>query len=162
LSTKTENPERLSPRLERERKTLEAMIGLYCRDRHGIRDGLCPDCAELAEYARQRLLKCPFGEGKTTCAKCPVHCYRPAMRERIRQVMRHAGPRMPYRHPLMTLRHWMDGLRKEPRRRKPGPPTADATVRPSGSGKASSTAQPEPGTNGGKAKTADGALGEDP
>ncbi len=35
------------------------------------------------------------------------------MRERIRDVMRFAGPRMPWRHPYLTLRHMLDG-RKEP------------------------------------------------
>ncbi len=36
------------------------------------------------------------------------------MREQIRAVMRYAGPRMVYRHPMMTLFHFVDGLRKEP------------------------------------------------
>lgn len=101
-------------RMERERKTVEAMIGLHCQDRHGTDNGLCPECEELRDYARQRLKMCPFQEGKTTCAKCPVHCYKPAMREQIRIVMRYAGPRMPVRHPLMTLQHMVDGRRKEP------------------------------------------------
>jgi len=36
------------------------------------------------------------------------------MRERIRAVMRFAGPRMFYRHPIMTLQHMIDGVREEP------------------------------------------------
>ncbi len=104
----------LHPRLTREARTIEAMIYLYCRDRHETRVGLCPECQELLDYARQRLDKCPFGEGKTTCANCRVHCYKPAMRERVRLVMRYAGPRMLVRHPALTLRHLLDGLRKEP------------------------------------------------
>ena len=74
--------------------------------------------AELLAYARARLSRCPYQEGKTTCARCPVHCYRPAMRARIRRVMRYAGPRMLTRHPLLALRHLIDGLRKEPVRVK--------------------------------------------
>lgn len=31
---------------------------------------------------------------KTFCAHCKVHCYKTEMRERIRQVMHYAGPRM--------------------------------------------------------------------
>jgi hypothetical protein len=31
-------------------------------------------------------------------------------------VMRYAGPRMLYRHPIMTLQHMIDGLRGEPSR----------------------------------------------
>jgi predicted amidophosphoribosyltransferase len=103
--------------LSRERQTVEAMIRLYCRGRHGNAEQLCGECAELLEYARERLRRCPFQEGKTTCAKCPVHCYRPEMRARIRAAMRYAGPRMLYRHPILALRHLLDGLRRKPVRR---------------------------------------------
>jgi hypothetical protein len=102
------------PRITRERKTVEAMIDIYCQERHSTGNGLCQECKALRDYARQRLQRCPYQEGKTTCAKCPIHCYRPAMREQIRAVMRYAGPRMPYRHPLMALQHMVDGRRKEP------------------------------------------------
>lgn len=100
--------------MKRERKTLEAMIRMYCRGLHGSRDMLCPDCRELVEYARARLSKCPFQEDKTTCAKCHVHCFKPVMRERARAVMRYAGPRMLYRHPVLALLHYADSLRDEP------------------------------------------------
>jgi predicted amidophosphoribosyltransferase len=107
---------RKRPRMAREYRTVEVMVHMYCRGVHGS-DVLCADCAELLDYARERLAQCPFQAGKTTCAKCPVHCYRPAMRERMRAVMRYAGPRMLFRHPIMTLLHLLDGLRKEPKRR---------------------------------------------
>ena len=102
-------------RMTRERKTVEAMLWLYCRERHSS-DGeiLCAECTELRDYAWLRLQKCPFQAGKTTCTKCPVHCYKPAMRARIRDVMRYAGPRMIYKHPLMAIGHLFDGLRQEP------------------------------------------------
>jgi hypothetical protein len=103
----------LHPRLEREAKTVGAMIRLYCREQHGGAAGLCADCQELLDYANLRLAKCPFQEGKTTCANCRVHCYKPAMRERVRVVMRYAGPRMLYRHPVLAVRHLLDGRRKE-------------------------------------------------
>ena len=101
-------------RLGRERITVDAMIGIYCRGPHGTGRGLCRDCAALQVYASQRLQECPFQEGKTTCARCAVHCYVPEMRERIRAVMRYAGPRMLYRHPIMTVQHMIDGRRSEP------------------------------------------------
>lgn len=97
-------------RLGRERRTIKTMIALYCRDRHGGKKALCADCAKLFEYASQRLDRCPFGEGKPTCAKCPVHCYQPQYRERIRAVMRYAGPRMPLRHPILAARHLLDAI----------------------------------------------------
>ena len=68
-------------RMERERRTIEAMIRLYCLDLHRRGEDLCPDCAELLDYAQARLAECPFQERKTTCTKCPVHCYKPAMRQ---------------------------------------------------------------------------------
>lgn len=101
-------------RMDRERRTVESMIGIYCHGQHGSSNGLCEACEALQDYARQRLEKCPFQEGKTTCAKCPVHCYKADMREQIRAVMRYAGPRMVYRHPVMTLQHMIDGRRDEP------------------------------------------------
>jgi len=105
------------PRIVRERKTIQVMIRLYCRQQHAQprqENSLCFECQELLEYANARLERCPFQEGKTTCAKCPVHCYKPAMRERVRQVMRYAGPRMLLHHPMMAIRHLLDGRREKP------------------------------------------------
>jgi len=108
-------------RMDREARTIEAMIRLYCHDRHEGRDELCPECGELLRYAQARLARCPFQEGKTTCARCPVHCYKPEMRTRVRRVMRYAGPRMLLRHPWLALLHLLDGRRREPLR--PSGPT---------------------------------------
>ena len=97
------------PRIRREKQTVAAMIDLYCRDQHGANGALCPEFTELHSYAMQRLDRCPFGEEKSTCADCTVHCYKPAMREQIRIVMRYAGPRMIWRHPVLAVRHVLDG-----------------------------------------------------
>ena len=67
--------------------------------------GLCGECRELLEYSLARLEHCKFGNAKTKCHKCPVHCYRPDMREKIRTVMRFSGPRMLLYHPLEALRY---------------------------------------------------------
>jgi len=100
-------------RFRRERKTINAMIGIFCREQHAIAGGLCPECAALSAYAEQRLDNCPFGDDKPTCAKCPIHCYKPALREQIRTVMRYAGPRMLFRRPVLAIFHLLEG-RKEP------------------------------------------------
>lgn len=92
-------------RIRRERKTIQRMIGIYCRAHHGPADGLCDDCRGLYEYALARLERCLFGADKPACAACPVHCYKPSMRERVRTVMRYAGPRMLLRHPFLALLH---------------------------------------------------------
>lgn len=100
-------------RMRREEETIRVMIGMYCRDNHG-EETLCRGCAGLQEYALIRLNRCKFQEGKTTCAKCPVHCFKPEMRAKVRRVMRYAGPRMIYRYPWKTVMHLLDGRRKEP------------------------------------------------
>ncbi|NPV05926.1 MAG: nitrous oxide-stimulated promoter family protein [Syntrophaceae bacterium] len=103
-----------SARIAREIKTLGAMIRIYCRGRHGSTGELCSQCAELRAYAERRLGKCPFGAGKPTCANCPIHCYRVDMREQVREVMRYAGPRMIWRHPVLAALHLVDGRREAP------------------------------------------------
>ncbi|GAB6062973.1 nitrous oxide-stimulated promoter family protein [Deferrisoma palaeochoriense] len=111
-------PKERNPRMERERKTIAAMIRLYCRGHHPGPERPCAECRELLAYALERLDRCPFQEGKTTCAHCPVHCYKPSMRERVRAVMRYSGPRMLLRHPILALLHLWDGRRKEPVRHR--------------------------------------------
>jgi hypothetical protein len=82
-------------RRAREFKMIAAMLRMYCRAHHGANDApLCQHCAELHEYARRRLQRCVFGEAKPTCVNCAVHCYKASMRERVREAMRWAGPRM--------------------------------------------------------------------
>ena len=99
---------------EREKETVSLMVRLYCRKKHHSKT-LCPDCAALDAYARNRSDRCPFMETKTFCSNCKVHCYKPDMREKIREVMRFSGPRMLFYHPIMAIRHVMES-RKEKRK----------------------------------------------
>ena len=122
--------------LKWEYKTIEAMISLSCMERHSATKGeLCPACRELLDYAHSHLDKCPYNikshskgyrgadedankdsrmkaawyqERKPTCALCPIHCYKSAMREQIRDVMRYAGPRMFRHHPILSIRHLLE------------------------------------------------------
>lgn len=91
-------------RIEDEKRTVKLMIGLYCRRKHRT-PVLCDACAELLAYAHKRLDACRFGYEKSACKKCPVHCYAPAFRAKIREVMRFSGPRMLFRHPAAAIRH---------------------------------------------------------
>ena len=107
------DPHRSEPRrLAREKRTLQAMVRVYCRAHHGSKGPLCPECQALCDYALGRLARCPYGAEKPTCANCPTHCYKPALREQVKVVMRYAGPRMLFRHPILALLHMLDGLRK--------------------------------------------------
>lgn len=127
----------LKRKREREQEIVSQMIALYCKGNHsahrsapprerggetrqvpegaalrergsGERWDLCPECAELEAYAHARSERCPFMEEKTFCSNCTVHCYRPEMRERIRTVMRYAGPRILFHHPVMAIRHMIE------------------------------------------------------
>lgn len=94
-----------------EKKIVAQMVTIYCHGKRHERTGtLCEDCQKLLEYANTRIEHCPFMESKTFCAHCKVHCYKPAMREQIRQVMAYAGPRMLLHHPAMTIYHALTGL----------------------------------------------------
>lgn len=91
-------------RNRREKQTVRLMIAMFCRGRHETRNGLCSSCRELVEYAEQGLDKCPH-QKKPKCITCKVHCFDNDHRKRIREVMRYAGPRMLFTHPLVVLLH---------------------------------------------------------
>lgn len=121
-------------RVYREKATLAQMVGIYCAgNRHDARPAeagpvpafaadmpekvqasvarMCPDCRELTEYCFTRIDHCPHMAVKTFCSSCLTHCYSPAMRERVRETMRYAGPRMIFHDPLGALTHMRDTLR---------------------------------------------------
>lgn len=107
----------------REKELVSEMIALYCKKQHHTKISrkkgghltgeLCLECRELAEYARTRSDRCPFMETKTFCSNCRVHCYKPEMREKIREVMRFSGPRMLFYHPIPALRHVIESRREK-------------------------------------------------
>lgn len=90
-----------------EKKIVSLMIGIYCRKHHGEGD-LCAECRELERYAHRRLDRCCRADVKTSCRRCPVHCYKPAMRQAICEVMRYSGPRMLWHHPIEAIKHLLD------------------------------------------------------
>lgn len=98
---------------QREKKIVALMIRLYCKKKHGTEKMLCPDCQALLDYATLRSERCPFMETKTFCSNCRVHCYQPAMREKIRRVMRFSGPRMLLHHPIMAVSHVIESHKEK-------------------------------------------------
>jgi hypothetical protein len=75
------------------KQTLERFIRIYCRKKHRQQEGLCADCQDLLQYAWQRTDNCRQ-DPKPPCKFCPIHCYAPSYRQKIRQVMRVAGMHM--------------------------------------------------------------------
>jgi hypothetical protein len=104
--------------MDAERQTVEVMIRIYCRAHHEVRRGLCSECEELLAYAVGRIGKCRFGMNKPVCNRCTVHCFSPAMRQRIQAVMCYAGPRMLWSHPVLAVRHLLRSKRYSGKRSK--------------------------------------------
>lgn len=105
---------------EKEKAIVSDMIRLYCRKKHGTKGALCGECEALDAYAKSRSDHCPFMETKTFCSNCRVHCYKPEMREKIRQVMRFSGPRMIFYHPVPAIRHVIESKKEKKRLEKEG------------------------------------------
>ena len=88
--------------VERDTRILARFVEVYCRTKHSgaektvheldpeTRIALCADCRELLSYSIRRRELCPQ-DPKPSCKDCKIHCYRPEMRARIREVMRHSG-----------------------------------------------------------------------
>lgn len=76
-----------------------------------------PDTAALKAYTHKRIAQCRYRgkQEKPFCNVCPVHCYKPEMRQQIRAVMRYSGPRMLFRHPVLSLQHLIGTIRSKKR-----------------------------------------------
>ncbi|WP_455542514.1 nitrous oxide-stimulated promoter family protein [Intestinibacter sp.] len=92
-------------RIEKEKHIIGIMIDIYCKKKHKHKDGLCEECQELLSYSRQRLDKCRFGEEKSYCQKCPIHCYKKSMKVKIKDVMKFSGPRLLLYRPVEFFKH---------------------------------------------------------
>lgn len=107
---------------QKEQYVVEEMIRLYCRKNHQENEEhsgeMCQGCQKLSDYAKQRSQNCPFMEAKTFCSNCQVHCYKPEMREQIRQVMRFSGPRMLFYHPILAVWHLICSRREQQKETK--------------------------------------------
>ena len=103
---------------QKELEVVTLMIRLYCKKKHKHKKGLCPECEELLEYVKFRRSKCPWGDKKPFCSNCKIHCYKPEMREKIKEVMRFSGPRMIFFHPVIALNHLIETKRQKKKLKK--------------------------------------------
>lgn len=87
-----------------EFNTINAMVNLYCNALHKTK-GQCEPCATFLIYANEKLDRCPYGQAKPTCNRCPIHCYKPKQRALAKKIMRYAGPRMLIYHPILAIQH---------------------------------------------------------
>ncbi|MCK5567224.1 MAG: nitrous oxide-stimulated promoter family protein, partial [Actinomycetia bacterium] len=89
----------------------EKMITLYC-SKHHPGSIPCDECKELIHYSGMKLHQCRFGGSKPACSACSVHCYRPLMRGKIREVMKYSGPRLMYHHPVISIKYMINKMRR--------------------------------------------------
>ncbi|MCD4733439.1 nitrous oxide-stimulated promoter family protein [bacterium] len=90
----------------RYKHTIRVMTRIYCcGHRHLTDDELCSDCRGFLDYALKRLELCPLSDDKPPCEDCSIHCYKKEQREAARIIMRYAGPRMLWRHPVLTFHY---------------------------------------------------------
>ena len=94
-------------RLATEFKTIEAMVRIYCHAHHKQQNNksLCTECSEFISYANEKLDRCPYGQNKPACNKCPIHCYKNEQRIQAKEIMHYAGPRMLLKHPILAGKH---------------------------------------------------------
>lgn len=93
-------------RIEKEKGIVKFMIEIYCYKKHKTKDNkLCDECTELLEYAHKRLSYCKFGNEKSSCSKCSIHCYKKDMKMKIKEVMRFSGWRLIVYKPQEFIRH---------------------------------------------------------
>lgn len=73
------------------------------------------DKQELLQYIQMRSARCPHGDNKPFCNVCPIHCYKPDMRQQIKLVMKYAGPRLMLTNPIQATRHLISTIRAKRR-----------------------------------------------
>lgn len=66
---------------------------------------VCDECCEFLLYAFARRLRCPL-EDKPVCKHCPVHCYQPEYRAKVKEVMKFSGQYLIKRGRLDLLWHY--------------------------------------------------------
>lgn len=92
---------------EQEKKLIPQMVKIYCKGHKHERgeDELCPECRELLDYSLFRLDKCPFKKNKQFCSFCKIHCYKPDMKVKIKDIMKYSGPKLLFSHPIFSISH---------------------------------------------------------
>jgi hypothetical protein len=129
--------------IARDLGVLGLFVETWCRKRHGNtprepfsirgldlsptdlgRREVCADCRKLLSHAVTKRARCPL-DPKPSCRLCPVHCYAPSYRQRIREVMKFSGRHLILRGRLHLLLHFLERRPKAVRYREgAGPPAA--------------------------------------
>jgi len=95
-----------SQKIAREYEIIKAMMGIYCRKVHGRQPSICDNCRELLDYSEKKLRLCRFFEKKPRCRDCPAPCFAQPQKNHIREIMKFAGPRLPFHHPWLAFHYF--------------------------------------------------------
>ena len=112
--------------VEDEVRLVDSMIDLYAtahrydssKSDMEVIEAAVPDIESLKAYTHKQIEQCRYRgkHEKPFCNVCPVHCYKPEMRRQIRAVMRYSGPRILFRHPILSLQHLIGTIRSKKER----------------------------------------------
>jgi hypothetical protein len=114
----------LTSRQLKDVRILARFIQVYCQAHHGLQGGdrieltaelqpawgkkrlaICPECAELLEHGMKKRRLCPL-DPKPACKNCHIHCYGPAYRQKIRDIMAFSGKKLLLRGRVDYLWHY--------------------------------------------------------
>lgn len=111
--------ETLTKYQKKDIRLIGKFVEVYCAGRHGAAGRtlfalpaelgtrkLCPECARFMEYAVARRIRCPLEAEKPSCKHCRIHCYAPAQREKVREIMAYSGRKLIMRGRLDYLFHY--------------------------------------------------------
>lgn len=99
----------INNRKTREKEIVRLMITIFCKGKGHNGQEVCRDCTQLIGYSEKKIDSCPHITTKTFCSSCSTHCFAPEERKTIKEVMRYSGPRMLSHHPLVLLKHLIQG-----------------------------------------------------
>lgn len=99
----------------KEKETVRKMFGLYCQKNHDTPAGkkLCPKCTALLATVMLKMNRCPYGITKPICEKCKIPCFGKKQTKDFLDIMQGSRTKMLLRHPIMAMRHRLNGMRRE-------------------------------------------------
>ena len=108
-------PKRKEPELKnntpKEKENIRKTFGVYCNKEHKTEgDKLCPKCTALLTTVFIKIGRCPYGIGKPICDKCETPCFGESATKEFREIMSSSQRKMMLTHPIMTLKHKIQGL----------------------------------------------------
>lgn len=97
-----------------EHQTIAKMTKIYCQHFHKVPYTNCQSCQAFVGYAEKKLDRCVYGQAKPACKNCPIHCYKPTEKQLAQQIMRFAGPKMLFKHPILAIKHLLKAKKSFP------------------------------------------------